>query len=99
MSPSPKRPVTPEVAGSSPVAPVRSLGNRHALLSLEAQTNACYLRSGGDPAGLVLVGLLASRRIDIRHPFRARRAPEEQLGCMPRERRSRLGGACVHGRA
>jgi hypothetical protein len=37
------RPVTPEVAGSSPVAPVKLPANRHVLLSPRAQSTAGFL--------------------------------------------------------
>ncbi len=44
------RPVTPEVAGSSPVPPVKVAANRHLLLPCGAQLTAGFASSRADPA-------------------------------------------------
>jgi hypothetical protein len=45
-----RRPVTPEVAGSSPVAPAKSPVNRHFLLPARRKTTAGFVSSRAHPA-------------------------------------------------
>jgi hypothetical protein len=46
----PTRPVTPEVAGSSPVAPAKVPANRRLLLPTETYATAGFFASRADPA-------------------------------------------------
>jgi hypothetical protein len=46
----PTRPVTPEVAGSSPVAPVKSPANRHIVLSIKTPGHGRLHKRAFEPA-------------------------------------------------
>jgi hypothetical protein len=71
-----RRSVTPEVAGSSPVAPVKIPANRRLLLPVEAQTTAGLTSSRVDPA----------QRSSFAAPFRSRLAPV--MASIPRKSRT-----------
>jgi hypothetical protein len=87
----PTRPVTPEVAGSSPVAPVKVPANRHIALSDRTRKSTDYTNARSSGAETAKKDAKPPSRVTISRRFRPRRhRPGRRRATTQNGRRSRL---------